>query len=89
MSQPSGTDRGRTPAAQQQVVQRGPLPRNYPPSFELEGSVGPKGRHSYSAATKLRVIDYNRLRWRDGGVLGNRGAATGLGQGHEDCVRSG
>ena len=43
--------------------------------------MGPKGRHSYSTATNLRVIDYARLRYNDGGLVGNRGAATGLGTG--------
>ena len=43
--------------------------------------MGPKGRQSYSTATKLRVIDYSRLPCPDGGVVGIRGAATGLGQG--------
>ena len=43
--------------------------------------MGPKERHSYSTATKLTVIDYNRLRYNDGGLVGSRGAVTGLGQG--------
>ena len=69
------------PAPAAQVVKRRAIPRTYPPGFELEGSVGPKGRHSYSTATKLRVIDYTRLPCSDGAVVGIRGAATGLGQG--------
>ena len=63
------------------VVLCGPVPRVHPLPFELERSVGPKWRHSYSTATKLRVIDATRLRCNDGGPVGNRGAATGLGQG--------
>ena len=53
-----------------QVVQCGPLPRGYPQNFELERSVGPKGRHPYSTATTLRVVDYTRLRCPDGGRRG-------------------
>ena len=49
--------------------------------FESERSVGSKGRHSYSTATKLRVIDYSRSRCPDGGVVVDRVAAAGLGQG--------
>ena len=43
--------------------------------------MGSKGRHSYSTATKLGVIDYTRLRCNDGGLVRNRGAAAGQGQG--------
>ena len=43
--------------------------------------MGPKGRHSYSMTTKLRVIEYTRLRRPDGGVVGNRGTTAALGQG--------
>ena len=32
--------------------------------------MGPKGRHSYSTATKLNVIELTRLRYLDGGVVG-------------------
>lgn len=71
---------GPAPAAQR-VLQRGLLPRNDRPSFAPERSVGPSGWQSYSAATKLRVIEYTRLRCPDGGVVGNRGAAAGLEQG--------
>ena len=65
-----------TASAAEQVLQRGLLHRVYPPSFALERSVGPRGRHSYSTATKLRVIEYTRLRRRrrekswSGGRLG-------------------
>ena len=69
------------PAPVAQVLQRGPAPHVYPSTLDLERSVGPKGRHSYSTATKLRVMDYTRLRCNDGGLVGNRGATTGLGQG--------
>ena len=63
------------------LLQRGPVPRVHPPTFELERSVGPNGRHSYPTVAKLRVIDYTRLRYSDSGLVGNRGAATGLEQG--------
>ena len=68
-----------TASTAQQVLQCGPLSRVYPPSFALERSVGPSGRPSYSTATKLRVIEYTRLRCPDGGVVGNRGATAGPG----------
>ena len=68
-----------SPAAQ--VVQRVPLPRMYPPNFDLQRSVGPKRRDSYSTPTKLNVINYTRLRYPDGGVVGNRETAAGLGRG--------
>ena len=58
------------PAPVAHVVQRGPLPRVYPQGVELNRSVGPKGRHSYSTATKLGVVDNTRLRCYDGGVVG-------------------
>ena len=58
-----------------------PLTRVNPPSFALKRSVEPRGRYSYSTATKLRVIEYTRLRCPDGGGTGNRGTAAGLGQG--------
>ena len=45
----------------------------------MENLVGPRGRHSCSTATKLRVIEYTRLRCPDGGVVGNRGATAGPG----------
>ena len=48
-------------AAQAVGQQRKSYARVYPPSFDLERSVGPKGRHSYSTATKQSVIDYTRL----------------------------
>lgn len=38
------------------------LPRIYPPSFDLELSMGSKGRRSYFTATKVNVIEYTRLR---------------------------
>ena len=57
----------------------------YPPSFDLERSVGPIGRHSYSTATKLNVVEYTRLRYPDSGVVGNRGTGAGLGRG--SCPR--
>ena len=44
-------------------------------------SGGPKGRHSYSTATERDIIEYTRLRYPDGAVVSNRGAAAGLGQG--------
>ena len=53
----------------------------YPPSLDLERSVGPRGRHSYSTATNLNVIECTRLLYSDGGVMGNRGTAAGLGKG--------
>lgn len=62
-----------------QVVQRGLLPRVYPPSFELERSMGPKGRHSYSTTTNLKAIDFTCFRCNDRGVVGNCRSATGLG----------
>ena len=58
------------PAPVAHVAQRGPLPRIYSQSIELHCSVGPKGRHSYSTATKLGVVDNTRLRCYDGGVVG-------------------
>ena len=69
------------PAAVAQLVQREPPPRAYPPSFEVERSVGSKGRPSYTIATHLRVIDQTRFRCNDGGVVGNGRATTGLGRG--------
>ena len=63
-----------------QVVQCGPLPRVYPPSFALEHSERPKVRHTYSTAVKLRVIEYTRLRCPHGGDVRKRGGAAGLGQ---------
>ena len=41
----------------------------------------PRERPSYSTATKLRVIEYTLPRCPDGGVVGNRAAAAGLGHG--------
>lgn len=49
-----------TPVAQ--VIQRGPAPRVCRSTLELERSVGPKEQHSYSTATKLRVIHHACLR---------------------------
>ena len=43
--------------------------------------MGPEGRHPYSTATKLTAIECACLRYPDGGVVGSRGAAAGLGQG--------
>ena len=43
--------------------------------------MGPKGRHSYSTAAKLNVIEYTHLRYSDGGVVRNRVVGAGLGQG--------
>lgn len=65
------------PALAAQVLQRGPLPRIHPVSFDLERSVGPTGRHSYRTATKLHVMEYTHLRYPDDGVVGNRGGAAG------------
>ena len=68
------------PAPAAQVVQRGPLPRVYRPSF-LHWSVRWSRRGGTPTATNLRVVEYTRLRRPDGGVVGNRGAAAGLGKG--------